>query len=156
MPSTAARSSSGAARPRRWQTRRSCARCADSAPVRPDGEDRTMRPIVRSWLPRLPPALLILVPLVVPAQDSSPLSAEEEISLTEIRDFVAATAQRYRMVAPLQVSVAPWVGNPSLSQYAGSPAVYARGSLFVNRRLLRAAHRGLVIATAPGYAMLRG
>jgi len=115
-----------------------------------------MRPIVRSWLPWLLPALLILVPLLVPAQDSSPLSTEEEISLREIRDFVAATAQRYRMVAPLQVSVASWVGNPSLSQYAGSPAVYARGSLFLNRRLLRAANRDLVIATALAYEMLRG
>ena len=72
---------------------------------------------------------------------------EEETSLQEIRDFVGATAQRYRMVAPLQVSVAWWVGNPSLSQYAWSPAVYARARrLLLNRRLLRASNRDLVIA----------
>ena len=67
-----------------------------------------------------------------------------------------ATAQRYRMVAPLEVSVASWVGNPSMPQYAASPAVYTRGSLFLNRRLLRASNRDLVIATALAYEMLRG
>ena len=115
-----------------------------------------MRLTVRSWLSWIVPALLILIPLAVPAQAPAPLSVEEEASLREIRDFVRATAQRYRMVAPLQVSVASWVGNPSLSQYAGSPAVYARGSLFLNRRLLRASNRDLVIATALAYEMLRG
>jgi hypothetical protein len=106
-----------------------------------------------SWIV---PALLILVPLAVTAQDPGPLSTEEEASLREIQDFVRATAQRYRMVAPLQVSIASWVGNPSLSQYAGSPAVYTRGTLFLNRRLLRASNRDLVIATALAYEMLRG
>jgi hypothetical protein len=115
-----------------------------------------MRLAVRSWLPWILPAILILAPLAVPAQDPGPLSVEEEASLEEIQDFVRATAQRYRMVAPLQVSVASWVGNPSISQYAGSPAVYARGTLFLNRRLLRASNRDLVIATALAYELLRG
>ena len=110
-----------------------------------------MRLTVRSWLSRVVPALLILIPLPVTAQGPGPLSVEEEASLREIQDFVRATAQRYRMVAPLQVSVASWVGNPALSQYAGSPAVYARGTLFLNRRLLRASNRDLVIATALAY-----
>ena len=59
------------------------------------------------------------------------------------------------MVAPLEVSVASWVGNPSLSQFASSPAVYTGGSLFLNHRLLRASSRDLVIATALAYEILR-
>jgi hypothetical protein len=115
-----------------------------------------MRLALRSWRPWILPAILILVPLAVPAQDPGPLSVEEKASLDEIQDFVRATAQRYRMVAPLQVSLASWVGNPSISQYAGSPAVYARGTLYLNRRLLRASNRDLVIATALAYELLRG
>jgi len=90
------------------------------------------------------------------AQQADSLAPDEEASLQQIHDFVAATVQRYRMVAPLEVSVASWVGNPSLPQYASSPAVYTRGSLFLNRRLLRASNRDLVIATALAYEMLRG
>jgi hypothetical protein len=115
-----------------------------------------MRLTVRSWLSWVVPALLILIPLAVTAQGPGPLSVEEQASLREIQDFVRATAQQYRMIAPLQVSVASWVGNPALSQYAGSPAVYARGTLFLNRRLLRASNRDLVIATALAYELLRG
>jgi hypothetical protein len=44
------------------------------------------------------------------------------------------------MVAPLQVSVASWVGNPALSQYAESPAVRA-GTLFPESAPLRASNR---------------
>jgi len=115
-----------------------------------------MRLTVGSWLSWIVPAILIVVPLVASAQAPAPLSPEEEISLREIRNFARATAQRYRMVAPLEVSVASWVGNPSLPQYATSPAVYTRGSLFLNRRLLRASNRDLVIATALAYEMVRG
>jgi hypothetical protein len=99
---------------------------------------------------------VVVLPLAAAAQAPAPLGADEEISLQEIRDFVRAAAERYRIVAPLQVSVASWVGNPSLPQYAASPAVYTRGSLYMNRRLLRASNRDLVIATALAYEMLRG
>jgi hypothetical protein len=98
---------------------------------------------------------LTLTPLAARAQATPPLTAEEEISVDEIGEFVRSTAQRYRMVAPLAVSIVPWVGNPSLPQYASSPAVYVRGALFLNRRLLRASNRDLVIATALAYEILR-
>jgi hypothetical protein len=78
------------------------------------------------------------MPSAASAQGTGPLAPDEEASLQQIRDFVWAAAQRYRMVAPLEVSVASWVGNPSLSQFASSPAVYTGGSLFLNHRLLRA------------------
>jgi len=54
------------------------------------------------------------------------------------------------------VSVASWVGNPSLPQYASTPAVKSGNQLFLNRRILRASNRDLVIATALAYEMLRG
>jgi hypothetical protein len=98
---------------------------------------------------------LAMTPLAAHAQAMPPLTAEEETSLGEIREFVRSTAQRYRMVAPIEISVASWVGNPALPQYASSPAVYTRGSLFLNRRLLRASNRDLVIATALAYEVLR-
>jgi hypothetical protein len=95
------------------------------------------------------------MPLAAPAQDTGRLAPDEEASLQQIRDFVRATAQRYRMLAPLEVSVASWVGTGSLPQYASSPAVYTRGGLYLNRRLLRASNRDLVIATALAYELLR-
>jgi hypothetical protein len=98
---------------------------------------------------------LIAASVEAPAQGSIPLSAEEEMSLQEIRGFALATAERYRMIAPLEVSVAPWVGSSSLPQYAGAPAVYTRGTLYVSRRLLRASNRDLVIAKALAYEVLR-
>jgi hypothetical protein len=115
-----------------------------------------LRPAARSWLRSFIVAVLTVTPLAALGQITLPLTADEEASLQEIRDFARATAQRYRMVAPLEVSVASWVGNPSLPQYATSPAVYTRGSLFLNRQLLRASNRDLVIATALAYEMLRG
>jgi hypothetical protein len=114
-----------------------------------------LRPTARSWLRSIILAVLTLTPLAALAQGIAPLTADEEASLQAVRDFVRATAQRYRMVAPLEVSVAPCVGNPSLPQYASSPAVYTGGSLFLNRRLLSASNRDLVIATALAYEMLR-
>jgi hypothetical protein len=110
----------------------------------------------RSCLRALALACLVAMPSAVSAQGTGPLAPDEEASLQQIRDFVRAAAQRYRMVAPLEVSVASWVGNPSLPQYAASPAVYTRGGLHLNRRLLRASNRDLVIATALAYEMLRG
>jgi hypothetical protein len=98
---------------------------------------------------------LAVMPLAAPAQVAAPLAADEEASLQEIRDFVRAAAKRYRMVAPLEVSVVSWVGSSSLPQYASSPAVYARGGLYLNRRLLRAQNRDLVIATALAFELLR-
>ena len=115
-----------------------------------------MRPPVRSCLRALVLALLVARPPAASAQATGPLAPDEEASLQQIRDFVLATAQRYRMVAPLEVSVASWVGNPSVPQYASTPAVYTRGALHLNRRLLRASNRDLVIAIALAYEMLRG
>lgn len=115
-----------------------------------------MKPATRSSLRPLVLAALMVVPFTVGAQDSAPLTAEEEASFQSIRDFVGATAQRYRMVSTLEVSVASWVGNPSLPTYASSPAVKTGNQLFLNRRLLRASNRDLVIATALAYEILRG
>jgi hypothetical protein len=115
-----------------------------------------VRLTLRSWLSWIVPTILGLVPLAASAQDPGALSAVEEASLQEVRDFASLTAERYRMVAPLEISVASWVGNPSLPQYASSPAVYTGGQLYVSRRLLTAANRDLVIATALAYEMLRG
>ena len=122
-----------------------------------------MRHPARSWWRAIAVALLIPLtgdPVAVLAQGAgspgSPLSAEEEeASLQEIRDFVQAVAERYRMVAPLEVSVASWVGPGGLPQYASVPAVYTRGALYLNRRLLRASNRDLVIAKSLAYEMLR-
>jgi hypothetical protein len=114
-----------------------------------------MRQPARSWLRSIVLAVLTVMPLDVLAQGTGPLTAEEEASLQEIRDFVGATAERYRMLAPLEVSVASWVGTSSLPQYASAPAVYVRGALHLNRRLLRASNRDLVIATALAHEMLR-
>jgi hypothetical protein len=100
-------------------------------------------------------ALPLKVLAQVPPPTDAPLSAEEEVSLQEIRDFVRAAARRYRMVAPLEVSVASWVGSGSLPQYANTSAVYASGYLYVHRRVLRASNRDLVIAKAIAYEMLR-
>lgn len=109
----------------------------------------------RSWLRASVLAALTLLPLTALAQGTGPLTEEEEASLLEIREFVAATAERYRMLAALEVSVAPWVGSSALPRYAASPAVYSGGALYLNRRLLRASNRDLVIATALAYEMLR-
>ena len=86
---------------------------------------------------------------------SATLSDEEQASLEETRDFVRAAVARYRMLGPLEVSVASWVGPGGLPQYADAPAVYTRGALYLNRRLLRASNRDLVIAKALAYEMLR-
>jgi hypothetical protein len=109
----------------------------------------------RAWLGAAALVGLVLASVDAPAQGSAPLSLEEEASLQEIRDFALATAERYRMVAPLEVSVASWVGSGSLPQYATAPAVYTRGTLYVSRRLLRASNRDLVIAKALAYETLR-
>lgn len=118
-----------------------------------------MRRPARSWLYSIVLLVSAGAPLEALAQGASapgePLSAEEETSLQEIREFAQAAAQRYRMVAPLEVAVASWVGTGSLPQYANSSAVYTRGILYVNRRVLRASNRDLVIATAVAYEMLR-
>jgi hypothetical protein len=108
-----------------------------------------------SWLGSLVLAGLVLTPLAGRAQSTEPLAADEEASLTEIRELLQAAAERYRMVAPLEVSVASWVGNSALPQYASAPAVYTGGTLYLNRRLLRASNRDLVIATALAYEILR-
>jgi hypothetical protein len=115
-----------------------------------------MRPSVRHCL-----GVIVLACLTATSGDGSAqvpdaLAPDEEASLQQIRDFARATAERYRMVSPLDVSVASWVGNPSLPQYAASPAVKTGNHLFLNRRLLRASNRDLVIATALAYEMLRG
>jgi hypothetical protein len=112
--------------------------------VTPSASPEEVGPVpstVRSWLSPFALAALIVVPHAVQAQDSAPLTAEEEASLQSIRDFVGATAKRYRMVSTLDVSVASWVGNPSLPQYASSPAVKSGNQLFLNRRLLRTSNR---------------
>jgi hypothetical protein len=114
-----------------------------------------MRQSARSWLRSIVFACLTVMPLPVPGQDMNPLAPDEEESLQQTRDFVLATAQHYRMVAPLEVSVVSWVGSSSVPQFASSPAVYTRGGLYLNRRLLRASNRDLVIATALAYEMLR-
>jgi hypothetical protein len=114
-----------------------------------------MRHAARSRLRWIALAFLVAIPLDVLAQSAAPLSAEEETSLREIRDFVQATAERYGMLAPLEVSVASWVGSDALPQYASAPAVYTRGALYVNRRLLRASNRDLVIAKSLAYELLR-
>jgi len=114
-----------------------------------------MRPSARRCLWVIVLACLAAMPPVISAQGTDPLSPDEEASLQQIRDFVEATAQHYRMLAPLEVSVASWVGSPSLPQYASSPAVKNGNQLFLNRRLLRASNRDVVIATALGYEMLR-
>ena len=114
-----------------------------------------MRDSARSCVRAIVLAALIVMPITAHAQGTTPLTPDEEASLQEIRDFVQAVTQRYQMVAPLEVSVAPWVGSPSLPQYASSPAVYTGGALYLNRRLLRVANRDLVIATALAYEMLR-
>jgi hypothetical protein len=101
-------------------------------------------------------ACLAAMPSVTSAQSTDVLAPDEEMSLQQIRDFVGATAQRYRMISPLVVSVASWVGNPSLPQFASSPAVKSGNQLYLNRRLLLASNRDVVIATALAYEMLRG
>jgi hypothetical protein len=101
-------------------------------------------------------ACLTAMSSVTSAQSTDVLAPDEEMSLQQIRDFVGATAQRYRMISPLVVSVASWVGNPSLPQFASSPAVKSGNQLYLNRRLLRASNRDVVIATALAYEMLRG
>jgi hypothetical protein len=101
-------------------------------------------------------ACLAAMSSVTSAQSTDALAPDEEMSLQQIRDFVGATAQRYRMLSPLVVSVASWVGNPSLPQFASSPAVKSGNQLYLNRRLLRASNRDVVIATALAYEMLRG
>ena len=68
-----------------------------------------MRPSVRSCVRALVLTCLVAVPPAASAQGTGPLAPDEEASLQQIRDFVQATAQRYRMVAPLEVSVASWV-----------------------------------------------
>src|SRR5262245_48616432 len=97
--------------------------------------DRSMRLTLPPCFRWIIPAVLVLIPMAASAQDPGALSAVEEASLQELRDFASLTAERYRMVAPLEISVASWVGNPSLPQYASSPAVYTGGQLYVNRRL---------------------
>jgi hypothetical protein len=114
-----------------------------------------MRRSVRSWPHVLVLALLAAIPLELHGQGGDPLTPDEEASLREIHDFVQATAARYRMLAPLAVSVAPWVGTGALPQYAGAPAVYSGGSLYLSRRLLTASNRDVVIAKALAYEMLR-
>ena len=112
-----------------------------------------------AWLHAAFAIALLAVPLAVGAQGSSSssgaLSLEEEASLEEIREFARATADRYRMVAPLEVTVASWVGSGSLPQFATAPAVYTRGTLYLSRHLLRASNRDLVIAKALAYETLR-
>jgi hypothetical protein len=115
-----------------------------------------MRPSIRHGLRIIVLACLGVLPPVVSAQGVDALAPDEEASLQQIRDFVGATAERYRMVAPLEVSVASWVGTPSLPQYASSPAVKSGNQLYLNRRLLRASNRDVVIAAALAYEMLRG
>ena len=114
-----------------------------------------MRPSARRCLWVIVLACLAAMPPAISAQGTDPLAPDEEASLQQIRDFVEATAQRYGMLAPLEVSVASWVGSPSLPQYASSPAVKSGNQLFLNRRLLRASNRDVVIATALAYEMLR-
>jgi hypothetical protein len=118
-----------------------------------------MRHPARSWLGALLLTLLAGPRPDVLAQDASapspPLSVEEKASLEDIRAFVRAAAARYRMVAPLEVSIASWVGTGSLPQYAGTPAVYTGGALYLSRRVLRASNRDLVIAKALALEMLR-
>jgi hypothetical protein len=111
--------------------------------------------LLGSWLRPVVLAFLVVAPLTALAQGTVPLTAEEEASLQEVRAFLRAAAQQYRMVAPLEVSVASWVGTGSLPQYASTPAVYTRGTLYLNRRLLKASNRDLVIAKALAYEMLR-
>jgi hypothetical protein len=113
------------------------------------------RPVARFWRRPSGVAALALLPLTAFAQGDGPLTPDEAASLEEIRAFVAITAERYRMLAPLEVSVASWVGSGTLPQYASSPAVYTRGALHLSRRLLRASNRDLVIATALAYEVLR-
>jgi hypothetical protein len=122
-----------------------------------------MRRPARSWLHIALLALLAASPPSVAAQGSgagsapsdATLSDEEQASLEAIRDFVRAAAARYRMLGSLEVSVASWVGPGGLPQYADAPAVYTRGALYLNRRLLKASNRDLVIAKALAYEMLR-
>ncbi len=103
-----------------------------------------MRRPIRSWLHVVLLALLAACPPSASAQGSgpgsappsTPLSDEEQASLEATRDFVRAAATRYRMLGPLEVSVASWVGTGGLPQYANAPAVYTRGALYLNRRLL--------------------
>jgi hypothetical protein len=122
-----------------------------------------MRRPIRSSLHIVLLALLATCPPRASAQGSGPgsgppstaLTDEERASLEAIRDFVRAAAARYRMLGPLEVSVASWVGTGGLPQYANAPAVYTRGALYLNRRLLKASNRDLVIAKALAYEMLR-
>src|SRR5688572_19911082 len=101
---------------------------------------------VPSWLAVLAFAVVAATAPGLHGQYGDPLTLEEEASLREIRDFAEKAAAHYRMLAPLEVSVAPWVGTGSLPQYATAPAVYTRGALYLSRRVLRAPDRYLVIA----------
>ncbi len=114
-----------------------------------------MRPVAL-WLRSMALVALAVAPVTAWGQETSPLTAEETASLEEIRTLVRSTAQRYRMLAPLEVSVASWVGSPSLPQFASSAAVYKGGALYLSRRVLGASNRDLVIAMALAYEMLRG
>ncbi len=101
--------------------------------------------------------LLLVLRLGLPtvARADEPLSPAETASLREVRDVVASAARAYGMVAPLEVSVAPWVGSPALPQFAATPAVYTGGALYLNRRLLGHPSRDLVVAKSLAYEMLR-
>ena len=88
-----------------------------------------MRPSARSCLRVLALACLAAMPSAASAQGTGPLAPDEEASLQQIRDFVRATAERYRMVAPLEVSVASWVGSaPCSSTRRARPCTRAGGS----------------------------
>jgi hypothetical protein len=111
--------------------------------------------LARSWLRARVLASLTLLPLAAFAQGTGPLTSEEEASLLEIREFVEATAERYRMLAPLASRSPRGSVAGALPRYASSPAVYTRGALHLSRRLLRASNRDVVIATALAYEVLR-
>lgn len=110
-----------------------------------------------SWLILVALVLWLLPPAApgVLAQATTALTTEDERNLQEIRDFVKATAQRYGMLAPLEVSVASWVGSPSLPQFANVSAVYTRGAVYLRRQLLTSPTRDLVIAQVLAAEILR-
>jgi len=59
------------------------------------------------------------------------------------------------MLTPVEIRVATWLGSPGLPQYAGTSALYSRGTLYVSRAFLAGPHRAPVLAKALAHELLR-
>lgn len=118
-----------------------------------------MHQLIRRWRlgRRLGPPILVALILAARAASAEPVAPTpaEEQSLEELRDFAEAAARHYRMLTPVEVAVASWLGSPALPQYARTSALYNRGTLYVSRAFLSAPYRAPVLAKALAHEMGR-